>query len=340
MIVMTYKTTKTLKISLLLLTVTVVLTSTFVAKDSFAVQDNTTIADQKTKNLLAQEKLNQKMEARDLTDIPLVMSYLDGNGKVVVVVDKDGKETKAEYTKRIHDIVGNDADVSVNMGYFKREACSSLTADCDPLYGGIKVLGSQYGSLTIGATDTAGTHGFVTSGHIAGTVGTNIFQGGTTQSFKVGAVKTNPSLNNRYSDAAFVDHNTGNEALTNKIFKTSSTFYTVTATGTPVYQTHVQKTGYFSGETDGYVIGTNLTLYDPQYGVLRDQIAANYASSNGDSGAPVYSYSPSAGSVTLYGIHIGKGCLINQNPCPDQQVVTAFSKWSNVQSELSLSTIP
>lgn len=297
----------------------------------------------KDNNKVANDILSKKMTDHDLTSIPLVASYLDADGKLVVVVDEKGKESKESYTNKIKDLVGNDVELTVNIGYFERESCSSLSANCDPLYGGVKLYQNIYPlSLGIGATNNNGVVGFVTSSHGVGSgTGQDVMQGGTSSTYKIGDVLTNPSLNGRYSDAAFVDLNTSNgELTTNKIWKTSSTYYTVTSTGTPGYQTHIQKTGYNSGETSGYVIGTGLTVYDATYGTLVDQYAADYYSIVGDSGSPVYSYSASAGNVTLYGIHVGKVCLINQNPCPTGYSVTVFSKWINVDNELGLNTVP
>ncbi|MFB5621067.1 MAG: hypothetical protein ACE5RC_08070, partial [Nitrosopumilus sp.] len=116
--------------------------------------------------------------------------------------------------------------------------------------------------------------------------------------------------------------------------------YTASFTGTPGYGTHIQKTGYASGETDGYVLGTGLTVYDATYGSLVDQYAADYVSATGDSGSPVYNYRTSAGAVTLYGIHVGKVCLTDQNPCPSGNIITVFSKWIIVDNELGLNTVP
>lgn len=83
-----------------------------------------------------------------------------------------------------------------------------------------------------------------------------------------------------------------------------------------------------------------MTIYDPTWGELNDQSAANYSSSSGDSGAPVYSYATSASNVTLYGIHVGYGCLTDSSPCPSYLKIKVFSPWNNVDSELNLDTIP
>ncbi|MCE9653570.1 MAG: S1 family peptidase [Nitrosarchaeum sp.] len=279
----------------------------------------------------------------ELADIPLVASYLDADGKLIAVVDKDGNDTKEGYAKKIKDLVDNDIELSVHMGYFERESCTYRDSNCDPLYGGIKMYQSIY-PLTngIGATNNNGVVGFVTSSHAVGSgTGQDVMQGGTSSTYKVGDVLTNPSLNGRYSDAAFVDLNTVNgETTTNKIYRTSSTYYTASSTGTPGYGTHIQKTGYQSGETDGYVIGTGLTVYDATYGSLVDQYAADYTSVTGDSGSPVYSYRTTEGPVTLYGIHVGKVCLVSTSPCPSGYDVTVFSKWINVKNELGLNTVP
>jgi len=296
---------------------------------------------QKEKNKAAHQKLVKDINDKKFREnIPLVLSYLDEDGKVITIVDKNSKKSKQIYEKRIKDHVGHDVEIKVNKGYFQRETCTSLTANCDPLYGGIKIsTDAGYSTLTIGATNNNGVKGFVTSSHGVGS--------GTSQDisqpegilYKVGDVITNPSLDGRSSDAAFVDLSS-NEDTTNKIYRTSTTHYTVTGTSDPGYNTRVQKTGYTSGETDGYVIGTALTVYDDKWGQLIDQTAANYLSLDGDSGAPVYTYSTSANNVELYGIHVGYACLIDSNPCPSNLKIKVFSPWNNVVSELNLVTTP
>ena len=308
------------------------------AAQSDKTKDNST---QQEINKIAHDLLSEKIENKEFSDVPVIMTYIDSDGKVVALVDNQGTETKEEYSKKIKGLVGHDAEVNINVGYFERDGCSSRTSNCDPLYGGIRIYvpGEGYSTLTIGATDNDGVDGFVTSSHAVGTgTGQDVRQPSNNIFTKVGDVETNPSLNNRKSDAAFVDLS-GSEETSNKIFRTSSQQYTVTSTGNPVYSTHIQKTGYNSGETSGYVIGTGLTVYADGF-TSKDQVAANYYSISGDSGAPVYSYSSSADDVILYGIHVGKACLVDQVPCPSGYLITVFSKWSNVVSELDLDTIP
>ena len=306
--------------------------------------NNTATKDQiqRDVNKTAHQKLTANMQDKSFRDnIPLVMSYLDVDGKVVTIVDKDGEESKEVYEEHIKEFVGRDVDMKINTGYFEREACDSRDSNCNPLYGGIKiqVVGEQKSTLTIGATNNDGVQGFVVSSHAVGSGTTqDVLQPGGHRN-KIGDVITNPDLDGRSSDVAFVDLS-GRERTTNEIFRTSTTHYAVTGTADPDLHTRVQKTGYYGGERDGYVIGTSLTVYDPTWGQLTDQYAANYHSMDGDSGAPVYSYRTTPGNVTLYGIHVGYGCMLDANPCPTEWRLKVFSPWSNVESELGLDTIP
>ena len=299
-------TAKTQKIFLLLLSVAILTTSVLVAQDSFAVDERfSEDAIKEVKHNVAYEKISQKMQDGDLSDIPLVVSFVDQrDGKLLVLVDAEGKETKTEYEKRVKTLV-NDPDVEFKLyeGYFTRDGCTARDANCDPLYGGIETYSpdtGKYSSLTIGATDTTPVEGFVMSGHAAGAVDTFIKQGGTTDT--VGKVITNPSLDNRKSDAAFVDL-TSTEDNTNQAFRTSSTKFTITATATPAYQDRVMISGIGAGVSDGYVLGTDLTVHD-SIGILKEQVAADYTSVGGDSGAPVMEYRSTGGNVDLYGIHV------------------------------------
>lgn len=335
-------TTKTQNVFLLLLTATVLTTPLLITQTGFASEEIPQETETK-KYKAAFEKLSQKMETKNLSDIPLVGTFVDQrDGKLLVVVDAEGKETKSEYERRVKALI-NDPTIEIKLyeGYFTRDSCSARDDNCDPLYGGIEVYSpdtSDESSLTIGATNTSEDVGFVMSGHAAGAITTSIKQGGTTDT--VGEVITNPSLDNRKSDAAFVEL-TSTEDNTDQVFESSSSKFTVTGTASPSYQDHVMISGVgYGGISDGYVTGTDLTVYDEKHGTLKEQVAADYISYVGDSGAPVMEYRSDAGDVTLYGIHVGKLCLVEQDPCPQDWTVTVFSEWSNVESELSLDTIP
>jgi hypothetical protein len=335
-------TTKTQKTIFFLLTTIILATSLLIAQESFA-NPNKNLDDpsKQDRTLIAYEKISQKIQEQDFADIPLVASFVDQrDGKLLVLIDVKGEETKAEYENRVKSLINDpEVDLKIYEGYFVRESCTARDADCDPLYGGIEIYSpdtSEYSSLTIGATNDNSVAGFVMSGHAAGAVDTIIKQGGTTDT--VGQVITNPSLSNRASDSAFVDL-TSTEDNTDQVYRTSSTKFTVVSTSTPAYQDHVMISGISSEVSDGYVIGTSLTVYD-SIGTLTDQMAADYTSTFGDSGAPVMEYRSTAGDVDLHGIHVGKMCLIDETPCPNGWEVTVFSKWSNVESELDLSTIP
>lgn len=339
---MTSKKGKTLLFATIIAAMVIPISATF-TEDVFASAD---IKTQKMKNLEAHEKLTHKMMDRDLFDVPLVASFIDeSTGKLMVIVDKDGEKSRSQYYEIVKGIVGIDVEFELNLGYFERESCASRSSNCDPLYGGIAVYSSSTGdegSITIGATDDSSNIGFVMSGHVVGdgVTGIDITQGGTTDI--VGEVITNPTLHNRYSDAAFVEL-TSSEGNTDEIYYNSSNQYTVTGTGTASYLTRVLISGISVGIDDGYVVSSSTTVYD-NYGTLLDQQVATYDSFVGDSGAPIFSYTTNpSGNVTLYGIHVGKLCLEfveDIDECDEGDLQTVFSKWTNVVSELDLDTIP
>jgi hypothetical protein len=290
----------------------------------------------------AHELLTQKMANKDRNDIPLVLSYVDtGTNTLIVGIDSDAPLSKTAYLEKLKTDVG-DVPVKILSGKFVRDACNTQSSNCSPLWGGIQVQSSSIigdiGTLTLPAQTLSGKVGFIMSGHVAGNGITGQTIGQATTSRLVGTVVTNPSLSNRVSDSAFVEK-LSSITTESKIWKSSSTFFTVTGkatSSTTNIGTPVQMQGIASGLKSGNIIGKGLTVFDSA-GTLTSQVAATYTSAQGDSGAPIFSSGTS--SVTFYGIHVGKFCIVEGGHPPCQNplnAITVYSPWEGIKGELTL----
>lgn len=336
------KTSMLVGITAIILTLTVI--SPSIAQDIFAVQTDggatqNVVLDQRLAD--AHQILTQKMINRNVSDIPLVLSYVDPQTSTLIVgIDSDAPLSQVVYHERLLATVGN-VPMKILSGKFVRDACASQTSDCTPLWGGIQVQSrSPFGStgtLTLPAQTLSGKLGFIMSGHVAGNgiTGQTVGQA-TTRT--VGTVITNPVLTSRLSDSAFVELSAG-MTTENKIWKSSTSYFTVTgkatSSTTPV-GTAVQMQGITSHLTSGFIQGKGLTVFDAT-GTLSGQVAASYTSASGDSGAPIFSSGTT--SVTFYGIHVGKFCIVEGGhpPCIDPlNTVTIYSPWEGIKGELLL----
>jgi len=341
----------TSKTMLTMFAVTVLLIG--VVSPAYSVQISDIEKQQLRTNLkITHEKLGTKMveksekisrgEIIPKGDIPFVISWIDdATDTLKIGIDSDYLKTNDKVSpQKIKEILGADVPFEVTYGKVVRDGCSTRTSYCTPVIGGIKLqvpTNPQYPLSTVTIAAKKGTtSGFVMSGHGAYAIGKSVYQ--PTSPTSTNLFGTVDAISNwsttDTSDSAFVkDLDSLRNAAAN-IYRTSTQQYTVTGYSTPSYQTHVQLTGYISGESDGFVISSTPITVSLNGATLTDQIVANYSTLDGDSGAPVYSYTTSAGPVTLYGIHVGQYCITPTN-CPGK----FFSKWSNVQTDLGV-TLP
>lgn len=289
----------------------------------------------------AHDQLTKMMVHHETKDIPVNLSYVAKNSTLMIGIDDKSPLSKLIYKEKLTTLLGN-IPMNIQFGHFIDQSCSSKTSTCSPLIGGIEVEttnGTYNGSstLTLPATLSDGiTTGFIMSGH--GAFGeTNISVGQPDFSNIVGSVTENPSLSGtRQSDSAFVTTDSG-ISTSNQIYGG----YTVIGTKTSSqagYDTSVEMQGYVeSGIESGTVLGTGLTITNPQGGTLQNQVAANYYSQDGDSGAPVFSTPDSNNNVYLYGIHVGIYCFGGSgSSCSGGSFEPIYSPWEGIKSDLGL----
>jgi len=109
--------------------------------------------------------------------------------------------------------------------------------------------------------------------------------------------------------------------------------------------------GITTQNSPGYVLDTDVTVFDGIHGLLIDQVMATYNSDEGDSGALIYKVIQDR-YVQVFGQHVGKFCSINLsgennpdrsdfidycfNDTRPEYKRAIFSHWDNVKSNLGI----
>lgn len=242
--------------------------------------------------------------------------YLDIDERaqtLMIGLDKADETNKNEINKFLADNgIPIDAVSIVAMGAPSLESHGETII---PRIGGIEI---GYGFIH------ACTNGFIanrisdgkrvsgTAGHcevVVDTAGDEVYVqplGGST----VGTEIANTNLNGpRYSDSLLWEPNSGITTSLGKLYKTSTSQYTITGKKDfPAQGEAICKFGITTHETCGSVMTTGVNLFNADaspYGTLWMMDHANYSSAAGDSGGPVFKKGP-GDTVTLYGIHRGR----------------------------------
>lgn len=181
-----------------------------------------------------------------------------------------------------------------------------------PIIGGVQDA-TYVGRITTGfAATRGGQNGFVTTGH-AGLAGTSIYQ--PNSSYPVGTITV--SSGGVSSDSAWVQYSN----VAGQIFENSGSQPSIYGTANPYVGLGVTMSGITSGITTG-TVQRETSLYNRFFRTtLYNQWYADFASAEGDSGAPVY-FKDANQNIQLVGLFWGKGTY------------SVFSPISNVLSDL------
>lgn len=242
------------------------------------------------------EKLRDSI---DISTIDKLYSIIDNNGK------------KAEVS---------DIPVVFRTGEMPKE--TSRTSTWPNMIGGIKIVrsGGVYSTLSFAAEDSSGTKGFVMSGHAAynAGIGGSIYQPDTSR--LVGYVD---DIGGYYADAAWVEATNVQPQVyhTDTDILKDVTNFEDTTVGSKVYMS-----GVTSGKQTGYVIDDYIQVGSTTFGTLHQQFKADYTSTGGDSGAPVYKLTPEG--VKIVGVNFA---YLGEN--------SYFSPISGVTSDLGVEPI-
>jgi hypothetical protein len=219
-----------------------------------------------------------------------------------------------------------------------------------PLIGGIGIQCPDVagvGTICVSAV-SSGKSGFVTAGHVVDPVGTKAYQPrkSTVNDWLVGAsTKVSSFKTSANSDSAFVQLPSGVTITPNAIWKASAATYTVTAVTDPALGTAVSMQGSASKtvERSGVIAGKGVTVTFVDGGTLVNQLLANYLSTEGDSGAPVY-VKGAGDNVSLVGLNVGATEPAHTNPKPNEHTYppaggtyAIISPWAAIKVDLNLS---
>ena len=290
----------------------------------------------------AHQILTNMILKHNRTEVPIFATYINQqNSTLIVGISDDATLPVSAYHEELKTIVG-DVPMKIRFGHFITQSCTSQYTTCSPLMGGIE-LGTNsgptlsFGTLTLPLTNPSGVQGFIMSGHVA-FFQTGLSVGQPSQLPVVGTVLSNPPAGGtRTSDSAFVQASSG-ILLTQQIFGPPyNVIGEIPSSQTP-YQTPVNMVGEGSGSSvqSGYILGTGLTVNEQNPNlVLTNQVAANYHSQSGDSGAPVFSSPDAFNNVYFYGIHVGTICFGGTGDnCTGGSFEPVYSPWEGISHDL------
>lgn len=202
------------------------------------------------------------------------------------------------------------------------ESCTSVTANCDPIVGGIEMEADGHAPCSIGLPVTrSSVEGYITAAHCVNTgsgSANDVFQPRDAAGAKIG--DTTVRVYAEECDCAFIDHSGGEDTETSIWY--SSNYY-ISVTG---YTDRVGNGSLvmFTGQTSGTkvaIVDNNtdtFTVNSIDFDVIS---TTTHVTDGGDSGG---SWSSLAKS-TFYGLHKG-----------GDSGASYFIPWENVEAELGL----
>lgn len=239
---------------------------------------------------------------------------------------------KDQYVTAITKLMPNGIPWSIGyMDWPTPVACSSRTASCNPLIGGIEIEVSGKGfPCTLGfAATRSGTYGWVDAGHCdageaSGTAVTQPSTGGT-----AGHTVVNKWSGTTSCDCSF--YSNSSRTMSDAIFQSGTSTYTPSATTDAAHQggQQVKKSGITTGNTAGTVTSTSVTL--TYSGVtVTNLVNGSINVDCGDSGSPV----TNGFGGSLYGIMVAKNgaCGVTTN-------VAYWTPIDQITSQLSVTPI-
>lgn len=212
-------------------------------------------------------------------------ALLDAQNRIEVRLDEYSEEKIQEFKDNVLDS---------NMIVFVE--ANGPIEDLVNLNAGCKINDGTYaGSMGYRARRN-GVDGIVTAGHVIG-AGQTLYYDATNTA--IGTCNVSFSGNGTY-DAAFCQITNSNYTPTNTLWGTSNTLSTTISE--PGVGTFVNKIGYASGHTDGYITSTNATMTNTSGVTRTNMVEVECYATNGDSGGIFYSYVSSTNTRYTLGI--------------------------------------
>jgi len=227
--------------------------------------------------------------------------------EIYAIVDKHAQKTGIQ-----------EVPVAFKLESFPQLELTGYDARYRPIIGGIQVQyvksGTTYQStLGFAVRDASGSKGYVIARHAGNSIGLQIYQPTVSSSNKAGTVS---KLGGNNADASFVPYSDVEATIHLGGYLTAPVKgYTDPMVGWKVY-----KSGITTGITSGNVIEKRDQITGPEGQILYNQWRADYYSSGGDSGSPVYHIGSTGREIV--GVHWGSGGW--------------FSPVSGIQSDLGV----
>lgn len=234
------------------------------------------------------------------------------NGNVVITIVNLTYEKEQEIRKII------------DCNFLEFENSTGINDEATNVSGGYRITSSTGYSTACFAATRNGQTGLVVSGHAFPSVGKVAYYNGV----KIGEVSKTAYKNNSKADASFV-HATGNVTIT-AVLKNGGHIMSGSMLDPPVNST-VYMYGTESGLTSGKITSINVSIKAEDGTTFIAQCLANYASQDGDSGAPILYYEGNYGGKTYYtirGIHRSS-----------TYAGKSFSPYKNIVDELGITCI-
>lgn len=284
------------------------------------------------------DKKDKKTNTKHTSDeygIPYMLTFED-NGKLIIGIDASkAQEFNKKYSK---DEVKVDLDTTsdLEVRYFEFQRDSSVRA------GDAITFGSVSATITVVKNNK-----IVTTGHAFSL--NDIVNAGLVGGTACEEVKITKDSNSSgdYADAAYgIDtyQSACDNSYVNDSIHYNGRSYSVTyATASDIILDKFIRIAGISTTSSGYILDTSVTIKDDR-GVLNDQVIGSYSSTQGDSGAPIFSVTGSS-SAKLLGQHVGRACEVDLNSGSTYSYwcnsdgsggLKYFSPWDQVASHLGL----
>ena len=263
----------------------------------------------------------------------------ENNGKTVVGIDANkAQEFGKTYSKdQVKADLGTNEDINVGYFVFERESDvrgGDVLAETD--------IGKKVATITVVKNNK-----IITTGHSYSL--NQVVYAGLADGISCKEVKITKDHNysGAYADAAYgVDTNVDgcdNSYLNDSIHHNGKKYSVTYGVANDITHNQFVRIGGALTESSGHILDTDVTIKD-SHGVLNDQVVANYPSTAGDSGAPIFFITGSS-SAKLLGQHVGKACSVDLHSgtnygswCDSNggQGLTIFSPWDQVASHLGM----
>lgn len=231
-----------------------------------------------------------------LQELPFIRLGIDKNEQSIkfgFLEENLTPEKTAKYFKYIRNIVGNDVDILFfATNEYTTTTCTSQTADCDPLEGGIKIQidGSENCSLGFKAKKLEGTTwvpGFITAGHCSDGSSSPDLNVEQATSPDVGQLKLESFTANSKCDCSWVEVDSG-ITVDDVIYPNTEP----ASVATPTVNTATTGMGFTSGTLTGDIDDSSEDVWigDPDEGdtYMRSQLIIDFVADDGDSGGSVF----------------------------------------------------